>query len=87
MARTVRDAVTLGALTGVDPKDSKTSASTSHALNDYTPYLKKTAYRTKGLDIYPAIASNGTVDALVYEAVSVLEKNGAKYSHRSNQFT
>ena len=38
MARTVRDAViTLGILTGVDPKDSKTSASTSHALNDYTP--------------------------------------------------
>ena len=79
MARTVRDAVTtLGALTGVDPKDSKTSASTSHALNDYTPYLKKDGLQDKRIGLYTQpLHINGMVDALVYEAVSVLEKNGA----------
>ena len=79
MARTVRDAViTLGILTGVDPKDLKTSASTPYALNDYTPYLKKNGLENKRIGLYTQpLHINGMVDALVYEAVSVLEKNGA----------
>lgn len=79
MARTVRDAVTtLGVLTGEDPKDSKTSASTSHALNDYTPYLKKDGLQDKRIGLYTQpLHINERVDALVYKAVSVLEKNGA----------
>ena len=41
MARTVADAaITLGALTGVDPKDPATQLSEGKALVDYRPYLK-----------------------------------------------
>ena len=40
MARTVADAaILLGALTGVDERDSATRASGRHALKDYTPFL------------------------------------------------
>jgi amidase len=40
MARTVRDAaILLGALTGVDPRDAATRASTGHARTDYTAIL------------------------------------------------
>ena len=44
MARTVRDAATLlGALTGVDPRDPATRASSGHSLADYTACSTRTA--------------------------------------------
>src|SRR5690242_9617271 len=46
MARTVRDAaILLGALTGVDPRDSATRASAGHSSTDYTTSLDKDGLR------------------------------------------
>lgn len=41
MARTVTDAaILLGAMAGVDPRDSSTASSQEKTITDYTPYLK-----------------------------------------------
>src|SRR5215831_10035428 len=46
MARTVRDAaILLGALTGVDARDTATAASTGHARTDYTSALDRDGLR------------------------------------------
>ena len=52
MARTVRDAaILLNAMTGVDPRDSATSASTGHRSADYTTTLDAGALRGKRLGV------------------------------------
>jgi len=52
MARTVRDAaILLGALTGVDPRDSATRASAGHSQSDYRASLDKDGLRGARLGV------------------------------------
>ena len=53
MARTVRDAaICLGAMTGVDSRDSKTAPSVDFINDDYTSFLKKDGLKGKRLGYY-----------------------------------
>ncbi len=52
MTRTVTDgAILLGALTGLDPRDSATRASQGRSLSDYTQFLNKDALRGARLGV------------------------------------
>ncbi len=80
MARTVRDAATaLGALTGIDPADSKTAASEGKYLTDYTPFLKEDGLRGKRLGWYTsARGQHYKVDTLMQKAVDHIRSQGAE---------
>lgn len=80
MARTVTDAVIcLGALTGVDSADTKTSESTGHFLTDYTPFLKKDGLKGKRIGVFTGIKGiNYKVDSIMNNAVKFMKKNGAE---------
>ena len=79
MARTVSDAaIILGALTGVDPADSKTMASKGHAYRDYTRFLKKGGLKGRRIGLYTApLGRDYKVDSLMYRAVRFLKSQGA----------
>jgi amidase len=52
MARTVSDAaILLGALAGVDPRDSTTRYSADHSLTDYTPFLDPKGLQGKRIGV------------------------------------
>jgi len=80
MARTLTDAVlTLGVLTGVDKKDSKTLASKEHALTDYSSFLKLDGVQGKRIALYTApLGENTEVDSLVRKSVRTLKSLGAE---------
>ncbi len=80
MARTVADAATaLGALTGIDPADSKTAASEGKALTDYTPFLKTDALKGKRLGWFTsARGTHFKVDTLMQHAVNYMKSQGAE---------
>ena len=80
MARTLTDAViTLGVLTGIDEKDSKTLASKEHALTDYSPFLKPEGVQGKRIALYTApLGNNADVDSLVRKSVRTLKSLGAE---------
>ena len=80
MARTVRDAaICLGAMVGVDPKDSKTLASEGKFHEDYTPFLKKDGLKGKRLGLFTqALGQNYKVDAIVDKTVEYLKSQGAE---------
>jgi amidase len=79
MCRTVRDAaILLGALTGIDPEDSVTSASQGHSFTDYTQFLD--ANGLKGARIGVARKYFGFsegVDSIMAEVIDVLKRQGA----------
>jgi amidase len=80
MTRTVRDAaILLGALTGVDPRDKETRASTGKALDDYTFGL--TVDGLKGARIGVArkrfFGYSPVTDRLIDAAIGDLKKAGA----------
>ncbi|TGE12830.1 amidase [Hymenobacter elongatus] len=79
MARTVRDAaLLLGALTGVDPADAATQASTGKAQSDYTRFLDAGALKGKRLGVEKSHlkgASEGI--ALLQQALELLKAQGA----------
>jgi len=79
MARTLSDAtIALGALTGSDPKDSKTQIEGRKALKDYTPYLKEEGISGKRLALYTSpLGQNAKVDSLVRQSIRTLEAAGA----------
>jgi len=79
MARTLSDAtIALGALTGSDPKDSKTQLEGRKALKDYTPYLKEEGISGKRLALYTSpLGQNAKVDSLVRQSIRTLEAAGA----------
>ncbi|MHB1069934.1 MAG: amidase, partial [Gemmatimonadaceae bacterium] len=79
MCRTVADAAALlGALTGVDARDGATKASASHAVSDYTSYLKEGALRGARIGVARAQAGfNPDVDRAFDEAVAALKEAGA----------
>lgn len=79
MSRTVEDAVIcLGAMTGIDPKDSKTLASEGNFLTDYTKYLKPDGLNGKRIGI---IKNSGgfseKVDTLMIHAIKYMATQGA----------
>lgn len=80
MARTVKDAaICLGVLTGVDPEDSKTSASAGKFQTDYTQFLKKDGLRGKRLGFFTQpMGRNFRVDTVMNEAVAYLKAQGAE---------
>lgn len=79
MARTVRDAaILLGALTGVDNKDSVTKESEGKYYTDYTKFLDAGSLKGKRIGIEKShLKGNETVVALLNEAIAVLKKQGA----------
>ena len=80
MARTVRDvAICLGTLTGVDPADSKTTASQGNAQPDYTIFLKADGLKGKRIGLLKnSGAFHPKVDSLLRKAIQDLKKQGAE---------
>ena len=80
MARTVADAaILLGAMTGVDPKDSPTQDSQGRAHTDYTQFLDRDGL--KGARIGVArnfFGQNPKLDAVIEECLKVLKAQGAE---------
>lgn len=80
MARTVRDAaICLGAMTGVDPFDSKTIQSEGKSQTDYTPFLKTNGLKGKRIGVDKTLAGkNYHVDRVMDEAIDFIKKSGAE---------
>jgi amidase len=89
MGRTVSDAATaLGAMTGIDPADSKTATSEGKALTDYTPFLKADALKGKRLGWYTsARGTHFKVDTLMQHAVNYLKSQGAEVIEIDNIYS
>src|SRR5437016_14539584 len=80
MARTVRDAaILLGALTGVDSRDSATRASTGHALTDYTTGLDRNGLRGARIGVARKHYAGYHVatDKLLDAALDLMKQHGA----------
>lgn len=80
MGRTVTDvAITLGALTGTDPSDSKTLASEGKSLNDYTQFLKIDGLKGKRIGLTKkSLGFSDKVDTLMNKVVAYLKASGAE---------
>ena len=79
MARTVTDAaILLGAMTGVDEKDSVTNESNGKAYHDYTKFLDKEALNGKriGVERKPQ-GKNQFMHELQQQAIDLLKSKGA----------
>ncbi len=89
MARTVRDAaIALGAMTGIDPADSKTAASEGKYLSDYTPFLKEGGLKGKRLGWYTsARGQHFKVDTLMQKAVDYIRSQGAEVIEIDNIYS
>jgi amidase len=80
MCRTVHDvAILLGAMTGVDPRDPATSASTGQALTDYTTALTPDGLRGARIGVLrgPFAGYSAVTDAVIANAIDVLKQQGA----------
>jgi amidase len=79
MCRTVRDAaILLGALTGIDPEDTATSASAGKSQTDYSQYCDPNGLKGARIGVgrkYFGISD--AVDALMKETLDVLKMQGA----------
>ena len=80
MARTVRDAaILLSALTGVDPRDSATSASAGKAAADYTKFLDPDGLRGARIGIARKyFGSNDAQDQLMNNLIDAMKRQGAE---------
>jgi amidase len=89
MGRTVSDAAAaLGAMTGIDPNDSKTAASEGKYLTDYTPFLKEGGLEGKRLGWYTsARGTHFKVDTLMQHAVDFLKSQGAEVIEIDNIYS
>ena len=79
MARTLADAAALlGALTGVDPNDPATSASSGKAHSDYTRFLDRSGLRGARLGVVrKAFGFDPAVDRILEEALAEMKRQGA----------
>jgi amidase len=79
MCRTMRDAATiLGALTGVDPEDSATTASGAKSYSDYTQFLNADGLRGARIGVLrKTFGFSPAVDKLMESALDVMKKQGA----------
>lgn len=80
IARTVRDAaICLGALTGIDPADTKTLASEGKVYKDYTVFLKEDGLKGKRIGLYTKpLGKHYKVDTLMNRAVKFLKSQGVE---------
>ena len=80
MARTLKDAcILLGALTGIDSTDKKTLDSRGHFQSDYLQFLDLKGLEGKRIGyLKTQEGKNFKVDKLVKNAISIMEKSGAK---------
>jgi amidase len=80
MARSVADAVAmLGTMTTVDPRDPATQAMGRTAYTDYSRFLDVNALQGKNIGLWRgAMGFHEKVDALMEEAVKVMEDQGAR---------
>jgi amidase len=80
MARTVTDAaVLLGALTGVDPADPATAASSGRALTDYTKFLDQEGLRGARIGVVRKLfGPNERVNKLMQNAIDAMKREGAE---------
>jgi amidase len=79
MCRTVRDAaILLGALTGIDPDDSATTASSGKSRADYTQFLDPNGLKGARIGVARKyFGFSDSVDALMEEALDAMKKQGA----------
>ena len=79
LARTVTDAaILLGVLTGVDPRDPATTASTGRALTDYTVGLAKGALKGARIGVLRRdLTENSLVTPVFAEALKAVRAAGA----------
>ena len=79
MARTVSDAaILLGAMTGIDPRDEATNASSGKSAPDYTKFLDKDGLRGMRLGIARKhFGFNERVDKLMNDLIAEMKKLGA----------
>jgi amidase len=79
MTRTVRDAaILLGAMTGIDPRDSATAASSGKASPDYTAFLDPHGLKGARLGVARKyFGFNDAVDRLMDDALEEMKKQGA----------
>jgi amidase len=79
MCRTVRDAVILlSALTGVDPEDAATAASTGPSQTDYAQYCDPNGLKGARIGVARKyFGFNDAVDALMEQSIDVMKKQGA----------
>jgi amidase len=80
MARTVRDAaILLGALAGVDPRDSATSASAGKSAPDYTKFLDPNGLRGARIGVARKyFGSNDAQDQLMNNLIDGMKRQGAE---------
>jgi len=80
MARTLADAATvLGALTGIDPSDTKTLDSQGKSYNDYTQFLNSDGLKGKRIGLFKApMGRNYKVDTLMMQAIELIKEQGAE---------
>ena len=79
MARTVRDAaILLGALAGVDPRDSATAASAGKAAADYMKFLDPNGLRGARIGVARKyFGSNEAQDQLINNLIAAMKQHGA----------
>lgn len=79
MCRTVTDAVILlGALTGVDSRDSATNASRGRSFADYTKSLDVNGLKGARIGVHrKAFGFNDAVDKLMKDTIDIIKKRGA----------
>ncbi len=80
MTRTVEDAaIVLGALTGIDKKDSFTKKSENHSYTDYTSFLDANSLQNKRIGVgRHFFGFHEKVDQLMEQAIKDLQNLGAK---------
>jgi amidase len=79
MCRTVRDAaILLGALTGVDPTDSATTASQGRSFTDYSQFCDPSGLKGTRIGVARKyFGFNDAVDALMEQSLDAMKKQGA----------
>jgi amidase len=79
MTRTVRDAaILLGALTGVDPRDSATESSRGKSHPDYTPFLDPNGLRGARIGVARKFFRSGAIaEKLLEAALEEMKRLGA----------
>ncbi len=80
MARTVADAATLlGALVGVDPRDTATAGSEGKASSDYTQFLDRSGLRGARIGVVRKLFGfHDGVDQLMDAAIEAMKREGAE---------
>jgi amidase len=79
MCRTVTDAaILLGALTGVDSRDSTTKAAAGKSFADYTKFLDANGLKGARIGVHrKAFGFNDSVDKLIGDCIDIMKRRGA----------